>query len=98
MCNVFNGYTSTSEIEHGLSVSKVDNPLAKARGLSLRTGAQTMVYHSLFPRSAYTKKHHFLALQTPLAETDIYKVRSFPQTISDWNSLADFLISVAECA
>ena len=52
---------------------------------------------NLFPE-AYTKKHHFLALQTPLAETDIYTVRSFPQTISDWNSLADFLISVAECA
>ena len=37
-----------SEIEHGLCASAVDNPLAKARGLSLRTGAQTMFYLSDF--------------------------------------------------
>ena len=41
------GYTGchgTSEIEHGLCAYTVDNPLAKARGLSLRTGPQTMLY------------------------------------------------------
>ena len=32
----------------GLCTCTVDNPLAKARGLSLRTGAQTMLYLSLF--------------------------------------------------
>ena len=38
MCKVYTGYCGTSEIEH---------LLAKARGLSLRTGAQTMLYLSL---------------------------------------------------
>ena len=41
---VYTGYCGTSEIEHGLCACTVDNPLAKARGLSLRTGAQTMLY------------------------------------------------------
>ena len=40
MCKVYTGYCGTSEIEHGLCACTVDNPLAKARGLSLRTGAQ----------------------------------------------------------
>ena len=44
MCKVYSGYCGTSEIEHGLCTCTVDNPLAKARGLSLRTGAQTMLY------------------------------------------------------
>ena len=47
MCMVYTGYCGTSEIEHGLCACTVDNPLAKARGLSLRTGAQTMLYLSL---------------------------------------------------
>ena len=47
MCKVYTGYDGTSEIEHGLCACTVDNPLAKARGLSLRTGAQTMLYLSL---------------------------------------------------
>ena len=45
MCKVYTGYCGTIEIEHGLCACTVDNPLAKARGLSLRTGAQTMLYH-----------------------------------------------------
>ena len=44
MNKVYTGYCGTSEIEHGLCACTVDNPLAKARGLSLRTGAQTMLY------------------------------------------------------
>ena len=40
MCKVYTGYHG--EIEHGLCACMVDNPLAKARGLSLHTGAQTM--------------------------------------------------------
>ena len=47
MCKVYTGYCGTSEIEHGLCACTVDNPLAKARELSLRTGAQTMLYLSL---------------------------------------------------
>ena len=44
MCKVYTGYHGTSEIEHDLCACTVDNPLAKARGLSLRTDAQTMLY------------------------------------------------------
>ena len=44
MCKVYTGYCGTSEIEHGLCACTVDNPLAKARRLSLRTGAQPMLY------------------------------------------------------
>ena len=47
MCKVYTEYHGTSEMEHGLCACTVDNPLAKARGLSLRTGAQTMLYLSL---------------------------------------------------
>ena len=47
MCKVYTGYCDTSEIEHGLCTCTVDNPLAKAWGLSRRTGAQTMLYLSL---------------------------------------------------
>ena len=43
MCKVYTGYHGTSGIEHGLSTCTVDNPLTKAWGLSLRTGAQTML-------------------------------------------------------
>ena len=46
MCKVCNGYHGTSQTEHGLCACTVDNPLAKARGLSLRTGSQTMLYLS----------------------------------------------------
>ena len=49
MCKVYTGYCGTSEIEHGLCACTVDNPLAKARGLSLRTGAQPMLYLPLVP-------------------------------------------------
>ena len=47
LCKVYTRYCGTSVIEHGLCACTVDNPLAKARGLSLRTGAQTMLYLSL---------------------------------------------------
>ena len=47
MCKVYTGYCGTSEIEHGLCACTADNPLAKARGLSLCTGAQTMLYLSI---------------------------------------------------
>ena len=46
MCKVYTDYCGTSEIEHGVCAYRVDNPRAKARGLSLRTGAQTMLYLS----------------------------------------------------
>ena len=46
MRKVYTGYHGTSEIEHGLCACTVDIPQAKARGLSLCTGAQTMLYLS----------------------------------------------------
>ena len=62
MCKVYTAYYGTSEIEHGLCACTVDNPLAKARGLSLRTGAQTMLCLSLVPQSTNTQS---LARDTP---------------------------------
>ena len=56
MCKVYTGYCGTSEIEHGLCACTVDNPLAKARGLSLRTGAQPMLYLSLNSTDVYMQE------------------------------------------
>ena len=39
-----------------------------------------------------------MAFQTPIANTDVYEGRFFPQTIRDWNALSDSLISSAEDA
>ena len=63
MCKVYTGYCGTSEIEHGLCACTVDNPLAKARGLSLRTGAQPMLYLPLvliFKSICYAKLLYLL--------------------------------------
>ena len=46
----------------------------------------------------HVRKHHSLAFQTPIANTDIYKSSFFSQTIRDWNSLTDSLLSAAEGA
>ena len=48
---VYTGYHGTSEIEHGLCSCTVDNPLTKACGLSLRTGAQTMLSEWIIDRT-----------------------------------------------
>ena len=58
MCKVYTGYCGTSEIEHGLCDCTFDNPLAKARGLSLRTGAQTMLYLSHILKTVLRQKLH----------------------------------------
>ena len=52
----------------------------------------------LVPSFRHVRKHHSLAFQTPFANTDIYKSSFFPQTIRDWNSLTDSLLSAAEGA
>ena len=44
------------------------------------------------------KNQHSMAFQTPIANTDVYKGTLFPQTIRDWNTLPDSLISSAEDA
>ena len=50
----------------------------------------------LVPPNRHTRNHQSLASQTPLAGTDIYKSNFFPQTLRDWNSLTDSLISASE--
>ena len=79
MCKVYTGYCGTREIEHGLCACTVDNPLAKARGLSLRTGAQPMLYLPLVCKYIRKKKR----LPCP------YKVEKHPDVLLE-NYLADF--------
>ena len=63
-CKIYTGYHDTSEIEHGLCACTVDNPLAKARGLSLRTGAQTKPGDY----RPYRRTNHALSLNSILPE------------------------------
>ena len=74
LCKVFTGYHGTSEIEHGLCACTVDNPLAKARGLSLRTGAQTMLYLSLIPRFEYFAGMMLLFLQFSETHLNLFQI------------------------
>ena len=48
MCKVYTGYHDTSEIEHGLCACTVDNPLAKAWGLSTVQGHKPCSISYLF--------------------------------------------------
>ena len=61
MSKAYTGDHGTRDLEHGLCACTVDNPLAKARGLSLRTGAQTMLYFSLNSKM-YLEKQFFGAV------------------------------------
>ena len=61
-------------------------------------GAASISMNDIVPPIRYVRKHHSLAFQTPFTNTDIYNSIFFPQTIRDWNSLTDSLISVAEGA
>ena len=54
--------------------------------------------NDLVPPIRHVRKHHSLTFQNPFANTDIYKNNFFPQTITDLNSLTDYLLSVAEDA
>ena len=58
-------------------------------------GAASIPTNDLVPQIRHVRKHHSLAFQTPFANTDIYKSSFFPQTIRDWNSLSDSLLSAA---
>ena len=64
MCKVYTGYCGTSEIEHGLCACTVDNPLAKAPGFSLRTGAQTLLYLSHVSYIKMTPNVYFIPFVT----------------------------------
>ena len=65
------------------------------KGLKDATNIPT---NDLVPPIRHVRKHHSMAFQTPFANTDIYKSSFFPQTITDWNSLTDSLLSAAEGA
>ena len=75
-CKVHTGCHKTREIEHGLCACTVDNPLAKARGLSLRTGAQTMLYlsHGLCEILSSPKLNpcHLLVSRTLASQCPLY--------------------------
>ena len=59
-------------------------------------GAASIPTNDLIPPIRHVRKHHSLAFQTPVAKTDIYKSSFFPQTIRDWNSRTDSLLSAAK--
>ena len=61
-------------------------------------GAASIPSNDLVPSIKHVRNHHSLAFQTPFANTDIYKCNVFSQTIRDWNSLTDTLLSAAEGA
>ena len=66
------------------------------KGLKNAAGIFT---NDLFPTIRHVKKHHSLAFQTPfLLILTFTRTISSPQTITDWNSLTDSLISAAEGA
>ena len=74
MCKVYTGYCGTSEIEHGLCACTVDNPLAKARGLSLHTGAQPMLYLPLIFIST-TGIYNNQIMMTHMSESTDFRLR-----------------------
>ena len=59
-------------------------------------GKASIPTDDLIPKTRRGKNQHFMAFQTPIANTDVYKGSFFPQTIRDWNALTDYLISSAE--
>ena len=61
-------------------------------------GAASIPTNDLVPTIRHVRNHHPLAFHTPFANIDIYKCSFFPQTIRDWNSLTDTLLSAAEGA
>ena len=60
-------------------------------------GAVSILTNDLVPPIRRTRNHHSLAFQIPMAGTDICKSSFFIQTIRDWNSLTNSLVSASEC-
>ena len=61
-------------------------------------GKASVPTDDLIPKTRHARNQHSMALQTPIANTDVYKGSLFPQTTRDWNALSDPLISSAEDA
>ena len=76
MCKVYIVYCGTSEIEHGLCACTVDNLLVKARGVSLCTGTQTMLYLSHVNETYYELKSkrctQYTSKEVKLQEKPLY--------------------------
>ena len=53
---------------------------------------------TLSPQLSMSEITTFWHFKPPFVNTDIYKCGFFPQTIRDWNSLTDTLLSAAEGA
>ena len=58
-------------------------------------GKASIPTDDLIPKARRGRNPHSMAFQTPIAGTDFYKCRFFPQTIRDFNSLPDSLNSSA---
>ena len=58
-------------------------------------GAASIPTNDFVPQLGMSETPLF-GISTPFANTDIYKCSFFPQTIRDWNSLTDTLLSAAE--
>ena len=50
-------------------------------------GKASVPTDDLIPKTRRCRNRHSMTFQTPIANTDIYKGSSFPQTIRDWNAL-----------
>ena len=61
-------------------------------------GKASIPTDDLIPLVRHCRNDHSMAYQVPIANTDICKCSFSPQTIRDWNSLPDSLISSAEGA
>ena len=63
------------------------------KGLKGKASAPT---DDLSPKTRRCRNQCSMALQTSIANIDVYKGSFFPQTIRDWNALSDSLISSVE--
>ena len=61
-------------------------------------GLASILTYDLIPLVRHCRNDHSMAYQVPIANTDIYKCSFSPQTIRDWNSRSDSLISSVEGA
>ena len=61
-------------------------------------GKTSIPTDDLIPKTRRGRNQHFMAFQTLIANTEVYKGSFFPQTIRNLNALPDSLISSAEDA
>ena len=54
-------------------------------------GKASVPTDDLIPKTRRARNQHFMAFQTPIANTDVYKGRFFSQTTRDWNALPRLL-------